>query len=147
MDPQLVGTFAGRGLPRRAAGGLRQYQHARHLPDWHGRRGHHPVFARPAAVARRLGQIMRITRRGWAVAAIELLLYLFANQTQVGCLYVLSALAAGVWLATVFVPDRALRGLAARRRVNGSDNIDLIPPRRRNRNNPKTQNGRKLPAY
>ena len=60
---------------------------------------------------------MRVTRRGWAVAAIALLFYFFANQTQVGWLYVLSALAAGLWLATLALPGRMLRGLAASRRV------------------------------
>jgi uncharacterized protein (DUF58 family) len=60
---------------------------------------------------------MRVTRRGWAVAVIALLFYFFANQTQVGWLYVLSALAAGLWLATLALPGRMLRGLAASRRV------------------------------
>jgi len=64
---------------------------------------------------------MRVTRRGWAVAALALLLYFFANQTQVGWLYVFSALAAGLWLATLFLPARTLRRLAATRRVNGAD--------------------------
>ena len=63
---------------------------------------------------------MRVTRRGWIVAAIAFLLYFFANQTQVGWLYVFSALAAGVWLTTLWLPDRAVRRLAAGRRVNGS---------------------------
>ena len=63
---------------------------------------------------------MRITRRGWAVAGIGLLLYFFANQTQVGWLYVLSALAAGLWLTTLALPARMLHGLTATRRVNGS---------------------------
>jgi uncharacterized protein (DUF58 family) len=64
---------------------------------------------------------VRITRRGWAVAAIALLLYFFANQTQVGWLYVFSALAAGLWLTTVALPGRMLRGLTAARRVNSSE--------------------------
>jgi uncharacterized protein (DUF58 family) len=63
---------------------------------------------------------VRITRRGWAVAAIGLTLYFFANQTQVGWLYVLSALAAGLWLTTLLLPGHMLRGLTACRRVNGS---------------------------
>lgn len=64
---------------------------------------------------------MRITRRGWAVAGIGLLLYLFANQTQVGWLYVLSALAVGLWLTSLALPGSMLRGLNATRRVNGSE--------------------------
>jgi uncharacterized protein (DUF58 family) len=55
------------------------------------------------------------------VAGIGLLLYFFANQTQVGWLYVLSALAAGLWLTTLALPGRMLRGLTAARRVNGSE--------------------------
>jgi uncharacterized protein (DUF58 family) len=62
---------------------------------------------------------MRPTQRGWAIAAVVLLLYFFANQTQVGWLYVLSALAAGVWLTTWFLPRRMLRGLTLARRING----------------------------
>jgi uncharacterized protein (DUF58 family) len=65
---------------------------------------------------------MRPTRRGWAIAAVALLLYLFANQTQVGWLYVMSALAAGMWLTALFLPRRMLRGLTLVRRVNGSEN-------------------------
>jgi uncharacterized protein (DUF58 family) len=63
---------------------------------------------------------MRPTRRGWAVAAVALLLYFFANQTQVGWLYVLSALVAGVWLTAWFLPRLMLRGLALARRINNS---------------------------
>jgi len=71
----------------------------------------------PSGARARQGQAVRVTRRGWAVAAIALLLYFFANQTQVGWLYVLSALAAGLWLTTLGMPGRMLRGLAAGRRV------------------------------
>src|SRR5262249_17632718 len=59
-------------------------------------------------------------RRGWAVLAIGLLFYFFANQTQVGWLYVFSALSLGLWLTTIFLPPRALDRLSASRRVNGS---------------------------
>ena len=68
---------------------------------------------------------MRPTRRGWAVAAVAVLLYFFANQTQVGWLYVLSALAAGVWLTTWFLPRRMLRGLTLARRINGQRSPSL----------------------
>src|SRR5258706_971698 len=69
---------------------------------------------------------MRVTRRGWAVAAIALLFYFFANQTQVGWLYVFSALAAGLWLTTLFLPGRTVRRLAAARRVNGAENAAAL---------------------
>jgi uncharacterized protein (DUF58 family) len=63
---------------------------------------------------------MRVTPGGWALLLIACLLYFFANQTQVGWLYVLCALAAGLWLGTSFVPRSTLRCLALTRRVNGS---------------------------
>lgn len=63
---------------------------------------------------------MKPTPRGWAVAAIALGLYVFANQTQVGWLYVFSALAAALWLCTFGIPGRMLRRLRLARRVNGS---------------------------
>jgi uncharacterized protein (DUF58 family) len=63
---------------------------------------------------------MPITPRGWTLAAIALLLYFFANQTQVGWLYVFTALAAGLWLAALYIPRSMLRGLSFKRRVNGS---------------------------
>ncbi len=63
---------------------------------------------------------MRPTPRGWSLAAVALLLYFFANQTQVGWLYVLSALVAGVWFTALFLPRSMLRGLMVTRRLNGS---------------------------
>jgi uncharacterized protein (DUF58 family) len=62
---------------------------------------------------------VRPTARGWTLAVIALLLYFFANQTQVGWLYVLAAIAAGVWLTALFVPRRMLRRLSLTRRING----------------------------
>jgi uncharacterized protein (DUF58 family) len=47
-------------------------------------------------------------------------LYFFANQTQVGWLYVLCALAVGLWLGTSLIPRRTLRHLTLVRRLNGS---------------------------
>jgi uncharacterized protein (DUF58 family) len=61
---------------------------------------------------------MRPTARGWAIAVVALVLYFFANQTQVGWLYVLSAIAGGVWLTALFIPRRMLSRLALVRRVN-----------------------------
>src|SRR5260221_12373493 len=69
---------------------------------------------------------MRVARRGWAVAAIAVLFYFFANQTQVGWLYVFSALAAGLWLTTLFLPGRTVRRLAAARRGNGAENAAAL---------------------
>ncbi len=63
---------------------------------------------------------MRVTPGGWALLLIACLLYFFANQTQVGWLYVLCALAAGLWLGTSFIPRLTLRHLTLTRRVNGS---------------------------
>lgn len=62
---------------------------------------------------------MRPTARGWVVAAAAFVLYFFANQTQVGWLYVLAAVTAGVWLAAMFVPRRMLRRLSLTRQING----------------------------
>jgi len=61
-----------------------------------------------------------ITPRGRALVGIALLFYFFANQTQVGWLYVMTALAVGLWLAAFFIPRGILRALALTRRVNGT---------------------------
>lgn len=63
---------------------------------------------------------MRITPRGWALVLIAFLLYFFANQTQVGWLYVLCALTVGLWLGARFFPRRMLNGLTLTRRINGA---------------------------
>src|SRR5437867_2796918 len=65
------------------------------------------------------------TPRGWTLLAVALILYFFANQTQVGWLYVLAALAAGLWLAAWPLPRRMLRGLALTRCLNGHNASDL----------------------
>ena len=62
---------------------------------------------------------MHPTARGWTLAVIACALYFFANQTQVGWLYVLAAIAAGVWLTALFVPRRMLHRLSLTRRING----------------------------
>jgi uncharacterized protein (DUF58 family) len=93
---------------------------------------------------------VRFTPRSWALAVVALLLYVSANQTQVGWLYVMAALAAGVWLAGwLFSPGRMLRGLTLRRRINGSaatEDLELYAGQ------PVTidlqvQNGSRLPAW
>lgn len=63
---------------------------------------------------------MRTTPRGWALVLIAFLLYFFANQTQVGWLYVLCALTMGLWLGARFLPQRMLRGLTITRRINNT---------------------------
>lgn len=65
------------------------------------------------------------TKRGWMLVAVALVLYFFANQTQVGWLYVLAAIAAGLWLAAWPIPRRMLRSLSLTRHLNGQDASDL----------------------
>lgn len=59
------------------------------------------------------------TRRTTTLIITTLLLYFFANQTQVGWLYVMSALLAGVLLASWAIHLAALRGIRADRHVGG----------------------------
>ena len=72
---------------------------------------------------------MRNTARSWALLVVAGLLYLSANQTQVGWLYVMAALVAAGWLAARLVsPARMLRGLTLTRRINGAlptDELEL----------------------
>ncbi len=68
----------------------------------------------------------RLTARGWTLAGIAFGLYFFANQTQVGWLYVLSALAAGLLLVCAWLPGAMLRGLALARRVGGASTGDEV---------------------
>jgi len=69
-----------------------------------------------------LSNAMSLAPRGRALAAVTFLLYFFANQTQVGWLYVMTALAAGLLLAAAMIPRRMLRGLALTRRLDGLAN-------------------------
>ncbi|MBN1429088.1 MAG: DUF58 domain-containing protein [Anaerolineae bacterium] len=57
------------------------------------------------------------TRRATTLIITALLLYFFANQTQVGWLYVMSALLAGVLLASWAIHLAALRGIQGDRHV------------------------------
>jgi len=71
---------------------------------------------------------MRPTARGWTLLAVALVLYFFANQTQVGWLYVLSAIAGGIWLTALFIPRGMLGRLSLVRRINGAampDELEL----------------------
>jgi uncharacterized protein (DUF58 family) len=61
-----------------------------------------------------------LTKRGLALGGIALVLYAFANQTQVGWLYVFSAAALALWLSSWPLPSRMLGRLRLARRVNGS---------------------------
>src|SRR5689334_9452468 len=65
------------------------------------------------------------TKRAWMLVVVAFVLYFFANQTQVGWLYVLAAIAAGLWLAAWPIPRRMLRGLALTRRLNGQSASEL----------------------
>src|SRR5690242_9010006 len=53
-------------------------------------------------------------------------LYLFANQTQVGWLYAMSALLAGVALAGVWLGRGALNGIAAERCAGSNPDAELF---------------------
>jgi uncharacterized protein (DUF58 family) len=66
---------------------------------------------------------MRLTRRGWFMAALALLFYLAANQTQVGWLYVFSALTTGLWLTASLFPAQMLRGLRLTRQITPADQL------------------------
>lgn len=59
------------------------------------------------------------TRRATTLIITTLLLYFFANQTQVGWLYVMSALLAGVLLASWAIHLAALRGVEGDRHIGG----------------------------
>lgn len=61
------------------------------------------------------------TRRASTFLFLALLLYLFANQTQVGWLYVMSALLTGVVGAAFGINRRALKGLAGERKMGSGE--------------------------
>jgi len=52
------------------------------------------------------------TKRALSFLIISVLLYLFANQTQVGWIYIMSAIVAGVLLASWFLNLNTLKGIA-----------------------------------
>ena len=58
------------------------------------------------------------TKRALAFLIISVLLYLFANQTQVGWIYIMSAIVAGVLAASWWLNRRTLRGITVERIVN-----------------------------
>jgi uncharacterized protein (DUF58 family) len=65
------------------------------------------------------------TARAVTVAVAAFLIYLFANQTQVGWMYVMAALLAGTVLAAWWLNRRALHGVQVERRVGESPNAEL----------------------
>ena len=64
---------------------------------------------------------MRITGRTLTLLTAAFVLYLFANQTQVGWLYVMSAVLAATVAAALLLNRGSLRGLAAERAVGPGD--------------------------
>ena len=65
------------------------------------------------------------TARAITLLVAALLLYFFGNQTQVGWMYVMSALLAGVVLAAWLLNRRALCGIEIGREVGESPNAEL----------------------
>jgi len=65
------------------------------------------------------------TSRTWGLLITAFLLYVFGNQTQVGWLYVTSALLAGTVLASWWLNRRALQGIAVERQVGDASDAEL----------------------
>jgi uncharacterized protein (DUF58 family) len=57
------------------------------------------------------------TARAYSFIVAAVVVYLFANQTQVGWLYVMAALLAGTMAAAGWLSRRALHGLSGERRL------------------------------
>lgn len=71
--------------------------------------------------ARRIAQKTRVTARAGALLIGALVLYFFANQTQVGWLYVMAAALAGLIPAAWTMNRAALRGIEGEREVARSE--------------------------
>ncbi|MEP6986597.1 MAG: hypothetical protein ABI970_13410, partial [Chloroflexota bacterium] len=65
------------------------------------------------------------TSRAYSFVAASLIIYLFGNQTQVGWLYVVSALMLGVVVAGWWLSRGSLKGLTGKRRVGKVLDADL----------------------
>lgn len=65
------------------------------------------------------------TRRAFTFLFISFLLYLFANQTQVGWLYVMSALMAGVLVVAFILNRDNLHGITGWRKIGSDDCTEL----------------------
>src|SRR3954451_23804640 len=69
--------------------------------------------------------MVRVTSRTYVFLGAALVVYFFANQTQVGWLYVMSALLAGTVIAAGWLSRGSLRGLAGERTVGDSVTAEL----------------------
>lgn len=65
------------------------------------------------------------TSRAYSFAAASIIIYLFGNQTQVGWLYVVSALMLGVVAAGWWLSRGSLKGLSGKRQVGNALDADL----------------------
>ncbi len=65
------------------------------------------------------------TSRAYSFAAASIIIYLFGNQTQVGWLYVVSALMLGVVAAGWWLSRGSLKGLSGKRQVGNALEADL----------------------
>ncbi len=65
------------------------------------------------------------TKRTRTLTIAALLLYFFANQTQVGWLYVMAALMAGIVLAAGFLNRRVLRKITGQRQIGIGPDLEL----------------------
>ncbi len=65
------------------------------------------------------------TSRAYSFVAASIIIYLFGNQTQVGWLYVVSALMLGVVAAGWWLSRGSLKGLSGKRRVGNALEADL----------------------
>lgn len=65
------------------------------------------------------------TSRAYSFVAASIIIYLFGNQTQVGWLYVVSALMLGVVAAGWWLSRGSLKGLGGKRRVGNALDADL----------------------
>mgnify|MGYP001594543927 CR=1 FL=1 len=76
------------------------------------------------------------TKRALAFLIVSVLLYLFANQTQVGWIYIMSAIVAGVLAASWWLNRRTLRGITASRVFSAQkQNTDIAKKNQRSSGN------------
>ncbi len=64
------------------------------------------------------------TRRAYTVLFLSFILYLFANQTQVGWLYVMSALLAGVVFSAYLLNRQTLQRIDAQRQIDSGEYVE-----------------------
>src|SRR5258708_7793337 len=65
------------------------------------------------------------TARARTFMLVAIVFYLFANQTQVGWLYVMAAVIAGTLFAGVWLSRGTLHGIDARRQLGSSADAEL----------------------